>query len=125
MWPREVFMQIVFCIKTSRGHMIGTLYQDVTEQRQADEKIVASEEKFRSLIENSLEPILILDFEGTVLLANKAAALLTETSDIVAVVGRNVMEFIAPESQEDVIKDFAQVARGHDAYPVSYTHLTL
>ena len=31
------------------------------------------------------------------------------------------MEFIAPESREDVMKDFMQVAKGHDAYLAHYT----
>jgi len=34
------------------------------------------------------------------------------------------MEFIAPESREDVMRDFAEVARGHDAYLAHYVVLS-
>ena len=37
---------------------------------------------------------------------------------------RNVMEFVAPKSKEEVLRDFAQVAQGIDAYLVNYQLVT-
>ena len=113
--------QNVFTGQSSHGTMVGTLNQDVTEQRQAEEKVKESEEKFRSLVEYALEAILILDFNGTVLLANQAAARLIEAETGTVLLGRNVMDYIAPESREEVMKDFVQIAQGHDAYLAQYT----
>jgi len=113
--------QTIFIVKTSHGHLIGTLNQDVTKEKHADEKIKESEEKFRSLVEYSLDAILVLDLQGTILLANKAAASLVEAGEGALLAGRNVMEFVAPESREEVMKDFMQVAKGHDAYLAHYT----
>jgi PAS domain S-box-containing protein len=79
-----------------------------------------SEEKFRSLVEYGLEAILILDLQGKILFANNAALRLTETGNEAGFIGRNVMEFIAPESREDIIRDFIQVSEGHDAYLAQY-----
>ena len=64
-----------------------------------------SEEKFRSLVEYGLEAILILDLQGNILFANNAAISLTEAGSDAGFIGRNVMEFISPESRDDIIKN--------------------
>jgi PAS domain S-box-containing protein len=105
----------------------GTVYrvagisEDITDLRNSRSALEESEEKFRSLVEYALEAILIVDFDGTVLLANRATALLVELDGDAGLTGRNVMEFIAPESREEVIKDFRLVAGGHDPYLACYT----
>src|SRR5271157_2531649 len=48
------------------------------DKKRAEESLVESKEKFRSLVENALEAILILDFQGTILFANNAAAHMIE-----------------------------------------------
>jgi PAS domain S-box-containing protein len=93
---------------------------DITEHKQAEMDIKKSEQKFRSLVEYSLEGILILDFSGNILFVNNAAAHMIEVDDSSVLPGRNVMEFILPESREDVIKDFILVSQGHDAYLANY-----
>jgi len=84
-----------------------------------------SEQKFRSLVEYALEGILITDLSGTVLFANNAAA---QTLEIqgggAALCGRNVMEFVAPESQPDAMRDYTEVAKGHDSYLAQYKVIT-
>ncbi|WP_406655633.1 PAS domain S-box protein [Methanolobus sp. ZRKC2] len=46
---------------------------DITEQRDAERKIQSSEEKFRTLFENSVDAIMILNTEGDILEVNNAA----------------------------------------------------
>jgi PAS domain S-box-containing protein len=111
--------------KVTRGWWNGSevligVTRDITERKVAEMELKESEQKFRSLVEYSLEGILILDFSGNVLFANNSAAHMIEVDDGFGLSGRNVMEFIAPESREDVIKDFIQVAQGHDAYIAHY-----
>jgi len=89
-----------------------------------EEVLRASEEKFRSLVEYSLEGILILDLQGQILFANNAAVRAIEVDPCAGLAGRNVMEFIAPESRQDVMRDFAEVATGHDAYLAQYQVIT-
>ncbi len=105
----------------------STLYagaRDVTDRNITERFLRESEEKFRSLVEHSLEGILILDLQGTILFANNAAARTIEANDGSSLVGRSVMEFIAPESREDVVRDFMQVAQGHDAYLAQYSAIS-
>ena len=47
-----------------------------------------------------------------------------EVKDITDILGRNVMEFISPESREEVLRDFSEVAGGHDSYVAEYEVLT-
>ncbi|MDP3565099.1 MAG: PAS domain S-box protein, partial [Methanoregula sp.] len=65
--------QTVFIVKTSQGHMIGTLNQDVTEQRHADEKIKESEASYRGLFNTVRQAIYILDPGGTFIDVNEGA----------------------------------------------------
>jgi len=89
------------------------------------EDLRASEAKFRSLVEYSLEGILILDMRGTILFANNAAARTIEMENSSYLPGRNVMEFIAPESKADVARDFIEVSEGHDGFPAHYTAISV
>jgi PAS domain S-box-containing protein len=99
--------------------------QNYEELARKEEVLRESEEKFRALVELSLDGILITDFSGTILFLNRAAARIVDVEDYGAAAGkRNVMEFVAPESQAAVLDDFANVARGHDTYLVSYQLIT-
>ena len=100
-------------------------WENIVQRQRAEENLRVSEEKFRSLVEYSLDPILILDFQGTILLVNNAAARMTEAGDPAGLIGRNVMEFIAQESQEAAIRDFKEVASGHDAFLANYRVVSL
>ena len=98
---------------------IGTI-RDITDRKLAVDALRESEEKFRSIVEYGLEGILITDFLGNILYANCASARTLECEDRAGLIGRNVMEFIAPQSKKEVMKDFDQVAHGHDGYLAHY-----
>lgn len=95
------------------------------ESMQMTRALQESEQKFRSLVEYALEGILITDMTGTILFANTAVAQMLEVSGGgEGLHGRNVMEFVAPESQPAVIRDYAEVTKGHDAYLAQYKIIT-
>ena len=99
--------------------------QLAVQQRRSEIALKESEEKYRALVEHALEGILILDMQGTIQLANNAAAKTVAADNSASLTGRNVMEFIAPESREAVLKDFIEVAKGHDAYVAEYEAVTI
>jgi len=94
-------------------------------RKKKEEAIRASEEKFRILVENSLDGILIVDLTGVLLFANRAAGSIVEAHNYPAMVGKkNVLEYVAPESRADVLRDFRSIVKGIDAYLVHYKLIT-
>ena len=99
--------------------------RDITARKEAEERIKESEEKFRALVEYALDGIFITDFTGNILFINRSAAKIIDASDEEGMIGkRNVMEFVAPKSKEEVLRDFIQVAQGIDTYLVKYQLVT-
>jgi PAS domain S-box-containing protein len=90
------------------------------EQRLLAETLRESEAKFRSLVEYSLEGIMIIDMQGKLLFVNDIVAQALEAEDRASLIGRNMMEFIAPESVDDVVRDFLDVAQGNGGYLAQY-----
>lgn len=57
------------------GHFKCThcIFQNITEQKQAEERLKASEEKYRALVEQSMEMVYMHDLQGNLLEVNQAA----------------------------------------------------
>jgi PAS domain S-box-containing protein len=96
------------------------------DELEAKERTIReSGEKFRALVENTLDGILIIDFAGNILFVNRAGGRLVDLERYEEIAGkRNVMEFVAPESREDVLHDFETVARGTDSFVALYHIIT-
>jgi PAS domain S-box-containing protein len=112
------------CIEWNIFLRDSTLYagaRDITDRTITERSFRESEEKFRSLVEHSLEGILVLDLQGTILFANNAVARTIEVNTSADLVGRNVMDFISPESQKEAIRDFMQSAQGYDSRLAQYS----
>ena len=110
--PPAVFADLAFTIEKA------------FDRYKIEKNLHDSEEKYRFLVTHALEPILIVDLQGTLIFANNAAGKMIEVKDITDILGRNVMEFISPESREEVLRDFSEVAGGHDSYVAEYEALT-
>ncbi|OPY37211.1 MAG: sensory histidine kinase AtoS [Methanoregula sp. PtaU1.Bin051] len=101
------------------------IFKDITDRKNAEEALRQSEEKFRTLVEYTLDGILILDLQGTILFANQAAGRIIEAENYNEMIGiKNVREFLAPESREAAVRDFSQVAQGIDGYLATYKVIT-
>ncbi len=61
-----------------------------------------------------------MDLQGKILFANRAAARTFEIENIESLIGRNVFDFITPDSKPAVDKDFSNVAHGTDSYLAVY-----
>ncbi|MCX6689251.1 MAG: DUF6448 family protein [Methanoregula sp.] len=105
---------------------VSGILRDITVRRKAEEAQKESEETFRAMVEQSGEGIIIVDFSGMRLFANRRAGDIIEYPSEKRMTGTfNVLEIIAPELRANAIRDFLQVSRGIDSYPVSYKIITL
>ncbi|HWQ66323.1 MAG TPA: PAS domain S-box protein [Methanospirillum sp.] len=68
-----IVTQTVFIIKTSHGNMIGTLNQDITEHRLAEDKIKESEVSYRGIFNSIKQAIYIIDQDSKFIDVNQGA----------------------------------------------------
>jgi len=104
---------------------VAGIIRDISRRKQVEDSLRESEAKFRSLVNNALEAILIFDIGGTILFANEALVRMIDAGSSTDLTGKNVMDFIASESRECVVKDLEKVARGQDAFFASYHLISL
>ena len=79
------------------------LIRDITERKKADEAVRESEDRFRRFTEATVEG-LVFHEQGKIVDTNPAAVAMFGFSDVAALIGRNLLEFIVPESHALVLK---------------------
>jgi PAS domain S-box-containing protein len=80
---------------------------DISERKRAEEALQASEEKWRSLVENSPDTILNLDRDGKILFINHTVPGYTLEETI----GKTVYDYIPPEQHEKTRKATEEVLK--------------
>ncbi len=65
--------------------------------REREEELIKSEMKYRDLVENAVDPIIILDLEGRILEVNRAFLIKGYQKE--EVIGRHITEFMAEENR--------------------------
>jgi diguanylate cyclase (GGDEF)-like protein/PAS domain S-box-containing protein len=99
-------------VKDASGKVIAasTIAHDITERKQMQEQLRASEQRFRALIEKSSDAIVLLDMIGMMLYASPSTTrLLGYTPD--ELVGRSAFELIHPEDAETIAHALAALVQ--------------
>jgi len=97
-------------LKRKDGTVIGVLsmVQDITEQRETYEKLVESEERYRSLVEHASAPICTIDLKGRFTYVNEAFAELVGYSSQ-ELLGRPFGDFLSPEDRSKLLSLFSNI----------------
>lgn len=106
LWLRD--MTRVVEDETGQAHRLRGILLDVTERRQAEEALRQSERHFRSLIENALDTITVLDREGAILYESPSVErVLGYRPDVL--VGQNVFGMVHPDDLRRVLEAFGEL----------------
>jgi PAS domain S-box-containing protein len=91
--------------------IIAAVIRDISEQKQTEEALRMSEEKFRDLVENINDVIFSLDKDGTVTYTSPAIKkILGYKFD--ELVGKNFTEIVYPEDLNDIINRYYELLSG-------------
>ncbi|AGB03197.1 PAS domain S-box [Methanoregula formicica SMSP] len=106
------------------GNRVGAIevIRDITERKKTEEIVRASEGKFRSLVEEVPDFILV-HRNGKLLFVNRAAS---ESTGYVHedLIGRSMLDFIVPEDRERVVTSIEKRLKGEPLIPYEVRILT-
>jgi len=96
------------------------------KNRAVEAELRASEEKFRMVVENTLDGIMIVALDGRILYSNQANAHIFEiTRGAYEPGSKNIMDVLTPFSREQAQADLKRVAGGIDGIPTEYQAVTV
>ena len=98
--------------------------RDISERKQAEEALRESEQKFRTLAEQSPNMIFINDMSGVVYVNQKCEELMGYTGEEFYSPDFDFMELIEPGSREFIQHNFRQHMEGKDLPPYEYALIT-
>jgi two-component system NtrC family sensor kinase len=94
-------------LRNDKGEIIGFrgVGRDVTERKQAEEKLRQSEENYKTLFNSSVVGMYVLDIETMkIVMGNRAAREMVGFSSAEEGIGINPFDFVVPEDREKVIE---------------------
>ncbi|MFH1404240.1 MAG: PAS domain S-box protein [Candidatus Altiarchaeota archaeon] len=112
-----------FVYKLPTGEVVS-VYEDLTEKKRSEEALIESEEKFRSLAENSPNMIFINVMGRIVYVNHKCVEIMGYSKDEFYSKKFNFRRMMADKDQELVEKAFRNHMAGKDNEPLEYTIVT-
>jgi PAS domain S-box-containing protein len=98
------------------GRLVLAIIRDVTERKEADEAIKESEERFRSLVQNTSDTITILEGDGTIRYVSPAVERMTGHTPQEQV-GTNAFDSVHQDDRQRASGIFAEILRSPELHP--------
>ena len=101
-------------------HIVSVIH-DITERKQAEEALMESEEKYRSILNASPDDITITDLEGRILMISPAAKkMFGFDPNFDEFIGLRLLDFIVPEDVERAQSNILLMYQGSSLRPNEY-----
>jgi PAS domain S-box-containing protein len=100
----------VWPVRTKKGYTFSSFFRDISRRKAAERALAESEAKYRKVVENVNEGILVTA-NGRILYANPRALVLTGLDDVTAK-SRPFVESIHPDDRERVMRNHMRRLRG-------------
>ena len=97
------------------GYFEGSV-MDITERKQAEQKLQQSESKYRSLVETAGAGVAAIDLNGNLTFANQSLLEVLGYSED-EVIGRNFFDFLHPDDSQRVMEIFMKGISDPDSKP--------
>lgn len=108
-WINHICQEVFNEDGKSLGRRISN--RDITERKEAEDKLRLSEERFRTLFFESPDAVFVENYDGTILDVNPAACKLQGVQKE-ELIGMNIIDLILPEEKEQVAADFSKWVTG-------------
>jgi len=97
--------------------------EQVYTLKQAEEALRMSEEKYRQLVEEINDGVYVTDYEGVFTFANPALARIYGVANPQALLGRKILDFIAPEMRTELGQAYRSKMRAERAPEFIHTQI--
>ncbi|MDP4084100.1 MAG: EAL domain-containing protein [Bacillota bacterium] len=123
---REVYLIINNIPILVDGKIDGVygIAKDITDKKEMEKDLLASEERYRTLFEYSPEPILLLK-DKKIIFCNKKALELFGVESLSQVQGMDAIEMIHPDDKDLTIKRNDEIFKGENLTPIDRRIITL
>lgn len=126
LWEEKQFNQNKECTD-SKGEIPSTYNLPTPDLQTTEYESVSkiqhtevTEDFYHTVVDNPIEGILIIDFNGTILYANQAIMNMMGSSNSKEIIGKKAIEFVDERYHKRVIKDQLLVKRGKGGFLDSY-----
>ncbi len=113
-WLRDIVNVVV---EDGKPRWLRGVMFDITSQKENEEFLRESEEKYRGLVENSPDAVVIY-VDGKIVYVNEEGVRMVSARSKEELIGRSVLQFIHPDSLASVIQRMEEVILDNNASPI-------